>query len=322
MGVSESVHSVEVGSVPDELDTFRRSPSASFFQSAAWLRLVSTVLPHTRPWVICVRDAQDRLQAALPLLEHRRWGMRQLVGGPWGTYGGVLSHDALAVQPLLEFLEQVARRCSLVRIHDFAESLQTLPGSWRRVPESCQVVELPDDASELFARFTSQNRNKIRKAEKNGVEVTRHADAASLEIYASLYAELVQRLQVARPTPAALFRGLAACPGVEVWLARHDGTVVAGLLNLNWGGQIMNWGNVSRPEAWKWAPNNLLHWRALEAACGDATGPRLYNFGSSAVSEQVHTFKKSFAAVDRLYPRCEWMSPWRQWLERLRRIAS
>jgi hypothetical protein len=56
---------------------------------------------------------------------------------------------------------------------------------------------------------------------------------------------------------------------------------VAALLNFRCGGQIMNWGNVSRRDAWGSSPNNLLHWRAIEAACVDAAGPRLYNFGGS-----------------------------------------
>jgi CelD/BcsL family acetyltransferase involved in cellulose biosynthesis len=319
MDAPEYVYRVETGVPPDDLASFQHSPRASFFQSPAWLRLVASVLPHTRSWVACVRDAQHRLLAALPLLEGRRWGMRQLVGGPWGTYGGVVSHDAAAERMLLDGLDRAARRCSLARIHDFSGSLEALPDGWDALPESCQVVELPQDPETLLARFTSQNRNKIRKAEKNHVEVTCHADVAALETYASLYDELVQRLQVARRTPRGLFSGLASCPGVEVWLARHEGIVVAGLLNLNWGGQIMNWGNVSRPDAWKWAPNNLLHWRALERACTDSTGPRLYNFGSSAVSEKVHTFKKSFGAEDRTYRRRERRSTLRRWMDRLRR---
>jgi CelD/BcsL family acetyltransferase involved in cellulose biosynthesis len=99
--------------------------------------------------------------------------------------------------------------------------------------------------------------------------------------------------------------GLAGAEGVDVWLAAHAGAPVAGLLNLRAGGQVMNWGNVSLQDAWNLAPNNLLHWRAIAAACADAAGPRLYNFGSSAGLPNVHTFKRAFGAVDRTYVRWE-----------------
>jgi hypothetical protein len=283
------------------------------------LRLLARVDGRYRPWVACVRGSNQHLRAALPLLEVRQWGTRRLYGGPWGTYGGIVSHDAAAASALAAWLRQRADDFALIRVHDFDDSLADLDAAWSRESESSQVVVLPDDPQVLFeSAFTSQNRNKIRKAAKNHIEVSCHADRRALAIYADLYARLASRLAVARPMSRQLLTGLDECDGVQVWLAQRHDVVIAALLNFRWGGQIMNWGNVSAPESWKYAPNNLLHWKALEHACLDTAGPRLYNFGSSAVSDKVHTFKKSFGAVDRVYCRRQHTAGWLQMLHRWR----
>jgi lipid II:glycine glycyltransferase (peptidoglycan interpeptide bridge formation enzyme) len=205
-----------------------------------------------------------------------------------------------------------------VRVHDFASTLGSPPG-WTVVEETCQVLDLPADPEVLFRdAFTTQNRNKIRKAEKLGVRVRRANDAASLALYATLYHDSARRWNMARPQPRALFEALADVPGVDCWLAERDGETIAGLLNFTCGGQVMNWGNASRRDAWGASPNNLLHWRALEAACRAAEGPRLYNFGASAGLPGVETFKAAFGARVRVHPRVERRADWVAWFDRMR----
>jgi lipid II:glycine glycyltransferase (peptidoglycan interpeptide bridge formation enzyme) len=207
----------------------------------------------------------------------------------------------------------------LARVHDFAGSLlaegEGATPFWSESPEACQVLDLPENAEILFERaFTSQNRNKIRKAEKLGVQVRRAHDRAALSSYAAMYRESAARWGLARPLSEEFFLALASAPaGVDVWLAERDGEVLAGLLNFACGGQIMNWGNVSRRDAWGASPNNLLHWRALQAACADADGPRLYNFGSSTGLPGVETFKSAFGVRTHVYVRREHVPGWVAW---------
>jgi lipid II:glycine glycyltransferase (peptidoglycan interpeptide bridge formation enzyme) len=209
-----------------------------------------------------------------------------------------------------------------VRVHDFTASLPAWRG-WSAEEEICQVLDLPDDPARLFEdAFTSQNRNKIRKAEKLGLQVRRSDARPDLERYAELYAESAARWQLETPLPRAFFVALAAAPGVDVWLAERAGECVAALLNFRCGGQIMNWGNVSRRDAWGASPNNLLHWRALESACRDRSGPRLYNFGGSTGLPGVETFKTAFGARVARSLRRERLAPWAAWLQRRRRAAA
>lgn len=306
------------GELPAELAALAAGPGGSFFHTPAWLRAVSIAEPRLAPQVLVVEDAAGALRAACPLLVDRRWSIVRAYAGAWGTYGGIVARDSEAAAAARRALERFAMsgRVALLRVHDFAGSLAG-GGFWEETEEVCQVLDLPHDPQVLFRdAFTMQNRNKIRKAEKLGVAVRRRNDAPALERYAAMYAESATRWQLGRPLPERFFPALADVPGVDVWLAERDGEPIAALLNFTWGAQVMNWGNVSRRDAWGASPNNLLHWRALEAACAEPAGPRLYNFGGSAGLPGVETFKAAFGARHQSYARRERLAPWARWLGR------
>ncbi len=303
----------------------------SFFHTAAWHAAVQHAQPRYTPFVLVARDASGVVHGACAFAAVRRLRLLRLYAGPLGTYGGITARNATAAMALAQAVVALGRggHLALARVHDFDGSTTRLlhdAPRWRRARETCQVLDLPDDPQTLFQHaFTPQNRNKIRKAEKAGVQVRRGRDAASLHIYAALYRSALPRFGVRRPHSDALFAALAGKDGVDVWIAERDGAAIAALLNLQGGGQIMNWGNVSRPEAWADAPNNLLHWRALEAGCLDAEGPRLYNFGGSAGLPGVHAFKAAFGAREHEVMRLEYRAPWLEWASRclgtLRRVT-
>ncbi len=316
--------------VPNAVEALRALPQGTFFHTPRWFRVLGRVHPQWRAAAFVARATADSefsgdVRGALSFIEARRWGLRRVYAGPWGTYGGAVARDEDAARSVCEALRDfvASRRVVVARVHDFSAAsvpwLESAP-HWQRVEERCQVLDLVEDPQALFRdAFTSQNRNKIRKAEKRGLTVRLAHDEEALQAYARLYAESASRWNTARALPATMFAALAeAGPDVQIWLAERDGEPVAALLNLRGGGQIMNWGNVSLREAWRDAPNNLLHWRAVEAACLDADGPRLYNFGSSVGLPGVETFKASFGAREHVYARLEYVAPWAAWLRRLR----
>jgi len=308
---------------PEGLEELAALPAGCFFHSPAWLRAVRQAEPRFGLWTYATRDVAGVLQAAAPFLVASRLGIVRLYAGAWGTYGGVLGREPAPAAALGRALESLLRspRIALVRVHDWSGGFEAACGAapgWRRQQESSQVLDLGADPGALFRdAFTQQNRNKIRKAEKLGVQVRRANDADALQRYAALYRETERRWRRRRRLPSRLFAALASAAGVDVWLAERGGETLAALLNLRGGGQIMNWGNVSRREAWDFAPNNLLHWRAIEAACLDPGGPRLYNFGSSSGLPGVHNFKAAFGAREHAYARLEYVAPWARWARRI-----
>ena len=230
----------------------RSEPRGKLLPHSRLVARGEVAMPQLAVRVILVEDAAGTLQAAVPLLVAERWGVRRVYAGAWGTYGGVVARSAAASTAAAGALAALARapRTALVRVHDFAASLGSTAG-WLETEELCLVLDLPADPEVLFHEaFTTQNRNKIRKAEKLGVTVRRGSGPEDLGRYADLYAESAVRWGFATPLRREFFLALAAAPaGVEVWLAERAGEVLAGLLNFNCGGQVMNWGNVSRRDA-------------------------------------------------------------------------
>jgi len=310
------------GDPPEALAGLAAGPGGSFFHTPAWLRAVVQAEPRLRPRTLLIEDAGGTVHAACPLLVASHFGILRVYSGAWGTYGGIVGRTEPAVRAARTALERfvASPRVALARVHDFAASLDG-EGFWSATEEVCQVLDLPRDPEELFRdAFTMQNRNKIRKAEKQGVRVQCANDRAALGQYAVLYGESAARWEIARPLPSGFFAGLAQVPGVDVWLAEHEGATVAALLNFTWGDQVMNWGNVSRRTAWRLSPNNLLHWRALEAACRADAGPRLYNFGASTGLPGVETFKSAFGVRRQVYARREHRARWVAWIGRGRGV--
>jgi hypothetical protein len=303
---------LQAGDPPDELAELAATPAGHFFLTPAWMRAVAASEPRLLPHVLRVDDEAGALAAACPFFVVRRCGVRRLYAGAWGTYGGIVGRDLEALAAARRAFTALARgpRTMLARVHDFDGCFAGEEG-WSEVQETGLVLDLPADPQTLFRdAFTMQNRNKIRKAEKLGVTVRRASDRAALERYAELYAESAARWGIERPLPARFFLALAGTRHVDVGLAERDGEPLAALLNFTCGGQVMNWGNVSRRDAWGASPNNLLHWRAIEAACLDARGPRLYNFGGSAGLPGVETFKEAFGPRPYAYLRRERVAGW------------
>lgn len=314
---------LHIDAVPDEVEALCALPEASFFHCPRWFRALRRAQPSWRAGAFVARDADGTAQAALSFVRTSRFGLLRLYAGPWGTYGGIIARTRDAALAVCDALREYANtsRVAVVRVHDFAGVTAAQLAStrhWKRARERCQVLDLVDDPQELFRdAFTAQNRNKIRKAESRGVKARMARDATALADYARLYVETAGRWRGARLLPTALFAALAdAGDAVQVWLAELDGKPVAALLNFRCGGQIMNWGNVSRREAWSHAPNNLLHWRAVQSACRDRNGPRLYNFGSSTGLPGVAAFKAAFGAREHVYARLEYLPSWLAWARR------
>lgn len=298
--------------------------SASFFQTRHWSELLTRTLPTFRnAHLVCRVDG--RAVACLPALRRDRLLLSTLESGVYGTFGGPVARaDAHgeAVSALLGKFAGAARAATvgIAQIVDRHGRLraQDLEGFARSV-FTVQVVPLDRSYEELFAAFKPSARNKIRKARRAGVRVRRASGEDDFLAYFELHEECSREWSV-RPRPGReFFLGLSGLDPsmVQVWLAVHEGRVIAGDLNFSLHGAVMNWGNVSSGTARKLAPNNLLHAHAIEQAVRG--GCHTYDLGGSAGLEGVRAFKASFGAVEREASRYVMEKPW---YRALRRVAG
>ena len=271
-------------------------PSATFFARAEWVELVSEA-SGGRPFYLLAREG-GRLVAGLPAVATPRLCFSVLESLPHGTYGGVVAAPgcpAGAASELLESYQRIALGPSVAAAHlmDLRGIGDGLP-RFRASDEGAQIVRLDRTFDEVWNGFKPSARNKIRKAQKAGVGVRRASTEADFTTYHAMLEESSARWGQACAFELDFFLKLSRLPGdaVQMWVAELDGEIIGADLNFAQNGWIMNWGNVSRRDARRHAPNNLLHAAAIER--GIEEGQRVYDLGSSAGIRGVEAFKAAF----------------------------
>ena len=277
--------------------------AATFFHTSEWSDVLTSTLPGFESAHVTARE-HGRLVSLMPVLSRPRLRATTLESMAFGTFGGpVLGADAPADTAralLAEFAGAAASlRVGLAQVVDRSGRIQEsdLPG-FRCTDDTLQVVPLEASYDVLETRFKPSARNKVRKATKAGVTVRRAESEADFLAYHAVLEECSREWTI-RPRPGReFFSALSQLDRnmVQMWLAVHDGDVLAGDLNFALHGTVLNWGNVSTDTAKSLAPNNLLHANAIEQGVRD--GHHTYDLGTSAGMEGVRAFKSSFGTTD------------------------
>jgi len=79
-----------------------------------------------------------------------------------------------------------------------------------------------------------------------------------------------------------------------LWIAEHEGRIIAGALVFYWNAIAVYWHGASLQDSFACYPNNLLHMAIMEDAAQG--GYRYYDFGASGAQQGVVKFKESFGA--------------------------
>lgn len=309
---------------PEEWGRLVREDSrASFFQTKDWSGLLARTVPGMRPSCLTGR-INGELVCGLPLVRIGKGGFSVLASMPYGTFGGpVLGRGAPpgAVRDLADAFARIAASPLVAAAHlaDFAGRVHEPPPGFDVVGEEAQVIQLAATAEETRASFKPAARNKIRKAEKAGVRVRRATTESDFLEYGRMLAGCSRRWGERCDFGPSFFRELALLdPNVVVmWLAEHEGRIIAGDLTFMLHDMSVHWGNVSVEGAKNLAPNNLLHLATIEEA--HRAGLARVNLGASAGIQGVDDFKASFGAVRVPYRRYTMEKPWYRAAKRLLR---
>jgi lipid II:glycine glycyltransferase (peptidoglycan interpeptide bridge formation enzyme) len=132
------------------------------------------------------------------------------------------------------------------------------------------LVDLEPDLETIWARFRSNTRNRIRLAEKLGVDVRVAAAADDAASFIALAEETAARQQLHRDSRqyALAWRHFGGSDGMRLYLAAGDGVDLAGVIVFVCGTNATYlWGASSgSAEARRFNPNQLLHWTAMQWA--------------------------------------------------------
>lgn len=137
------------------------------------------------------------------------------------------------------------------------------------MPPRTIVVDLSGPIDSVWAAFRSTTRNRVRVAQKRGVQV-RPALPDEMATFVRLMNDTNARhgLRLGRPDQYLLAAEHFGSGGLQLFLASADGQDVAGIVVFACGGTATYlWGASSGDEGARHAnPNQLLHWTAMQWA--------------------------------------------------------
>ena len=260
---------------------------STLFHRFAWKALLERVHGHECLY-LATRDVSGRLTGVLPLVRVRSVLFGHfLVSMPFVSYGGPLGAED-EVRRLVDRACELAQEsgAQLLELRGRGPLPISLPVSHRKVTV---VLDLPPgDPEALWQRVGTLARNRVKRAQKEGMTVRFGSDQVDpfFEVFAQHMRDLGTPVQ-----PKALFRGIAEAFGDDVWFGcvLYQGKPVASGAGFRWGGEFeVTWSSALAAYN-PLSPNMLLYWSFMERAA--QKGLVLFNFGRCTPGSGTHRFK-------------------------------
>lgn len=244
--------------------TVKTYPSASFFHSAAWARVLHETYGYAPAYL---RDDEGESQPAfLPLMEVDSWLTgRRGISLPFTDDCGALGADAGSFQRLYQAALALARTrgWKYLELRGDRQFLAEAPAS-----ESYfgHTLALHPDEAKLFAGVDDSGRRAVRKAEASGLAVTFSQDPEAMTAFYGLLCRTRQRHGLP-PQPFRFFqtihRHVIAQNLGTVALARLGDEPVAGAVFFHHGSNVIYKFGASNDRFQHLRGNNLVMWRAI-----------------------------------------------------------
>lgn len=322
---------------PTEWDALvARFPLRTVFHTLGWLEVIRE--SRGVRVVLARADQGDACVGVWPWLWLRKGPLR-VVGSPlpgWATaYMGPLfapRADRTRVMEAMARSRLFGRPAySAVRVMDEDGELDLSPlGFTRQRRFETYLIDLTRTEEELWKNLKSECRSRIRKSQKQGVEIVVERDAAYLDDVWEISRDVFSRSEIQPPFDRAFLQRVhdhlfphRLC----VMTARHEGRRV-GMLAIPHDDRVaMYWAGGSFTSAQSLAPNNQLHWEAfLECKrrglsaydfISSRGGPGRFKstFGPEAREVATHWERSGSKLIGALKSRYE------RWLRERRRVA-
>jgi FemAB-related protein (PEP-CTERM system-associated) len=283
-----------VDPVTQEWDTFVRGQHGwTHFHLAGWKTVMESALGHECIYLVA-RDPSEALAGVLPLVRVRSllFG-HYLVSMPFVNYGAPLGSSA-AIRALADHTRELADRDSakLAQLRSRGPLDIEWPVSHEKVTT---VLELPDEEGELWNSFPSKMRTKIRRPEKDGVEV--HFGADRVADFFAVFSRHMRDLGTPTHSLTLFETILRQFPdSTLLGCAYYDGEPIGCGLGFIWNGEFeMTWSCALREHKTLRA-NMLLYWAFMRELI--ARDVSLFNFGRSTPGGGTHQFKLQWGAQD------------------------
>lgn len=222
---------------------------------------------------------------------------------PYG-YGGVLFYGEVTTEALESFREAFEEQmqeahivCNFVRYHPVLANAIPMKGISKVIDLGKTVAMDLSSPEVIWSNIHSKNRNMIRKAEKNGIEILHGQGMELMDQFIDIYNATMQKdnaeeyYYFKRPFYESIDRDLHE--NYEMFYAMYEGRPIAmsimifanGRLNYHLSGSDFEYRNL--------APSNLLLYKA--ALWGCEQGMKTFHLGGGVGSGEDNLFKFKIA---------------------------
>lgn len=282
-------------------DSFVQShPRATIYHLGAWSEILSRAY-RFRPEHLGLEDGAGNLRGVLPLLSRRGvvtgLRMRSL---PAIEIGGPLGADAAIERELIAAACDEAQRRNSELTIDSTQPLAPSDNLLQEVPRPpCWIAPVPaGEAYDKWLEARSSNvRRGVKRARSRGVVVRLTESEGDLRRFYRLYLETMRKH---RSLPRswrqlALARALLPRGTFRLFIAEHDGRVVAGGVFHDFGGSLELLYNASDPGALDLRPNHALYAEVMRWASHASTAS--FDHGFAWPESDLARFKQQWGGV-------------------------
>ena len=263
---------------------------ANIFHHPAWINLLAECYGY-KPVILTLENENNAIQAGLPFIDvksfltGRRW-----VSLPFTDYCAVLSLNDEALLKLTKELVHISQDTPHIEVR------WALPENKAVQSDSMFVqhtLNLDQGVESILKSLHRTQRQNIKTAEKNNIQIVRGEDLDSLRIFYQLHT-LTRRRQGVPVQPWRFFellheRIIAENLGSILLAYAGDQCLAAGLF-LHWNNSLIYKYASSSDEGQDMRPNHLLTWTAISWGCEN--GYKIFDFGRTDISnEGLRTFK-------------------------------
>jgi FemAB-related protein (PEP-CTERM system-associated) len=274
----------------------RRHAHGTPFHLTAWKRSIEETYSFRSVYQVAEQDGTVR--GVLPLFEIWNPVMgRVLISTPFAVYGGALADD----DEVRAKLRAVAEKLGRERQVQYVELRNAKPEQavgWDRV-DRYATFQMPigPDPEAILAALPRETRRMTRRALEHPyeVQVTRE-----LEPFFSVYSANLRRLGTPAFSRRHFLNLLRLFPDADIREIRLEGQVVAVVMNLYFGDQVLPYYGASDPEFNRCNPNNFMYYDLMCAAGG--RGLKLFDFGRSKLGSGSYAFKSRWGMQEWALP--------------------
>lgn len=281
---------------PKEWDGFVASCPSSLCHLYGWLGVAASAYGH-EPFALAAKEGGEVVGVLPAVLMTSRLFGRSLVSMPFLDEGGPLAVSEEAAKALAAALVSVAAANGAAP--DIRCPYPLAPEGMKRVGDKVSMwMELASTEEKLLKSLPATRRNRIRKAEGNGLRAV-FADADRLSDFYRVFCRNMRDL--GSPVHSLRFFSeiLARFPkNAGLVLVEDERAMVlgAGLYFRNGRAMSLPWVSSLRDDFGRY-PNIALYWELMRKA--SAEGCDTFDFGRSSVGSGTYEFKRQWGAKPR-----------------------